>query len=252
MNKLTIAGMALLGASAYFGMSCSSDDKKADTTTTTGGQGTAGTPAAGGSGQAGNAGTSTGGAGGGAASGVPVTNGYLTQGTAVKGTVWTSADSLGSTITRTPASMCASGTAIQIPTTDAGPNYSAWGAGMGWNLNQDMTDAGAGATNGADLSAFTKIAIGLSGATGLTLRVQLEVKDADGGASTYYCAALPTTGTGAAGVALSSLTQACWNSGGTAFDPQTMRPSAVAVNIVTSTSQAYTFNFCIPQLEFRA
>jgi hypothetical protein len=251
MNKPTIVGIALLGASAYLGLSCGSDDKKADTTTTTGGQGTgatAGTTTAGGSGQAGSG---TGGSGGGSSNGVAVTNGYLTQGT-LKGTVWTSADSGGSTITRTPAAMCASGTAAQIPVTDAGPNYNVWGAGLGWNLNQEQTDAGAGATNGANLSAFTKIAVGISGATGLTLRLQLEVKNPDGGASTYYCAALPVTGTATDGVLLSSLTQDCWNPGGTAFDPATMQPSAIAVNIVTSTGQAYPFDFCITRLEFLA
>jgi hypothetical protein len=65
MNKLTILGIALLGASAYIGLSCSSDDNKA-ATTNAGGQGTGasgGTNASGGSGQAGSAQAGTGNAG---------------------------------------------------------------------------------------------------------------------------------------------------------------------------------------------
>jgi hypothetical protein len=242
----------LLGASAYIGLSCSSDDDKAATTTTTGGQGTGATAGApgsgGGSAQAGGGqGSGTGGSGG-AASGITVTNSYLTQGT-LKGTVFTSKDdSTGTTITRATNSLCASGTLSQIPTTDAGPDYNVWGAGMGWNLNQEMTDAGAGAANGANLSAFTSVVVGLSGATGLTLRLQLEVKDPDGGAATYYCATLPTTGST---LQLSSLTQACWNSGGTPFNPATMQPSAVSVQLVTSTAQSYTFDFCVTSLTFQ-
>jgi hypothetical protein len=247
MKKLTLASITLLGISASVCFSCSSNKNNAASTTETAGQGTGAT-----SGSSSQAGGGAGGAGGASADGVPITNGYLTQGS-LMGSVTSSTDGVGSTMTLASGHMCASGNVIQIPLTDAGPDYNAWGAGFVWFLNQDqLADGGLGDANVADLSSFTRIVVGISGAAGLTLRLQLGLPfGADGGIHhPEYCTSLPTTGTGDAGIALSSLTESCWLPGGAAFDPATVRPLWVMVVVLTDLYAAYPFNFCVTRLEF--
>jgi hypothetical protein len=82
----------------------------------------------------------------------------------------------------------------------------------------------------------------------LTLRIDLEVRDADSGVSTYYCNSLPTAGST---IPLTSLIAACWHDRGNAFDRATMQPACLAVQVVTSTSQAYPFNFCVTALSIQ-
>ncbi len=239
MKKLTLASITLLGISASVGFSCGSDKNTAAST----GQGTGAT--AGSNSQAG------GGAGGASADGVPIPNGYLTQGS-LKGSVVPAVDGMGSTMTVASGHMCASGNVIQILLTDAGYDYNAWGAGLVWSLNQDqLADGGLGDANVADLSSFTRIVVGISGAAGLTLQLQLGLPIADGGIHhPEYCTSLPTTGTGDAGFALSSLTESCWLPGGAAFDPATVRPLYVMVVVLAQLNAPYSFDFCVTRLEF--
>jgi hypothetical protein len=159
------------------------------------------------------------------------------------GPVWTGSDG-ASTITPDPNHFCASGTAIQVPN-DAGgqPDYTnAWGVLLGWNLNQ--AEPG-GTPSPADLSGMAAINVAIVGAMGLNLRITLAVNDPNTGASTSYCAPLPSDG---GIIALSSLTKDCWAGGGAAFDPATMLPVNLSIQVVTDPYQAYPFDFCATAL----
>ena len=245
MKRLSVWSVALLGVWVGLGVSCGEDDK-ADGDASVGGQGNGGTAGTGAS-----AGSGTGGAAGASPTGIPTPNGYLTQGT-LKGTVATNADTYGSTITLRTDTFCASGTVVQVPLVDGGYDWGAWGAAFGWGLNQELlADGGGGPASGADLSAFSKVVVGLSGTTGAGLRLTLLTLDSDGGLlGPQYCKSLPVTGTGDAGFALSDLTESCWNPGGAAFDPATVQPAGVAVNVLSSTSGVESFDLCITRLEF--
>ena len=244
MKRLSSWSAVLLGVSVVVGTACSQDDEPA-ASANVGGQGTG---AAAGTGA--SAGSGTGGAGGASLTGIPTPNGYLTQGT-LKGTTDAMPDTYGSTITLRTDSLCASGTVVQVPLVDGGYDYGAWGAGFGWYLNQEqLADGGTGTANGADLAAFSRVVVGLSGATGLSLRLGLVPLSPDGGFGVQYCKSLPVTGTGDAGFALSDLTESCWNAGGTAFNPATVQPGGVVVFVLSSTNAAQSFDLCITRLEF--
>jgi hypothetical protein len=198
-----------------------------------------------------------GGAGGGSATGGSPANGIATPGSyyatsTAHGNVWTAQDTDGSTIRiPNPDMLCATGTAIKIPVSDAGvADYGgAWGVDLGWNLNQDrLADGASSAQTPANLSGLTKMTIGLSRATGLNLRVQFQVQDADSGGSSYYCANVPATG---GTIPLTGMTLNCWTSGGAAFDPSIMQPLTVALQVVTDTTQAYPFDFCVTDWSFQ-
>ena len=83
--------------------------------------------------------SNTGGTGGAAPTGVPTPNGFYTYGS-YTGTVWGEPDTAGSTITLADDHLCASGTAVRVPYADAGPfdPGDAWGALLGWNLNEPI------------------------------------------------------------------------------------------------------------------
>jgi hypothetical protein len=165
--------------------------------------------------------------------------------------VWPAHDAEGSTITLDPGFLCASGTAIQVPYGDAGqPDWSgAWGVMLGWNLNQQLLpDGGTGAQNPANLAGMTLITVGIADATGLNLRIELNVNDADSGTQAHYCASIPSAG---GTISLSSLTKDCWTSGGAPFDPATMHPVNLSIQVVTTTVQAYPFNFCVTALSIQ-
>jgi hypothetical protein len=189
--------------------------------------------------------SNTGGTGGAAPTGVPTPNGFYTYGS-YTGTVWGEPDTAGSTITLADDYLCASGTAVRVPYADAGPfdPGDAWGALLGWNLNEPILLDG-GVPGPASVAGKTSITVGLVGATGLNLRVELEARDSDSGAPVYYCASLPATG---ATIALTSLTARCWIPGGVAFDPSTMQPVSLEIQVVTDRAQAYPFNFCVTAL----
>jgi hypothetical protein len=145
--------------------------------------------------------------------------------------------------------LCATGTAAQVLYGDAGqPDWGAeWGVVLGWNLNQPSWLDG-GTASPADLTGMTSITVGLIGATGLNLRVQLDVRDMDSGMSVPYCAILPSTG---GTIPLSSLMMQCWSGTGSAFNPATMQPVDLAIQVVTDTVQAYPFSFCVTALSIR-
>jgi hypothetical protein len=221
------------------------------TSTTTGGT-TSQNPQGGSTSASGGATAATGG-------GSPLTGGvatpgqYYTQST-LMGSTWTAKDADGSTITMATGEMCVTGNIVKIPMIDGSTTYDyggAWGVDVGWNLDQTAgVDGGAaGAQNPADVSALTSLTVALNGATGLTLRVQLEVKDADSGTSAYYCASLPAAG---GTVNLADLKTQCWGTtGNVAFDKDTMQPISFAIQVVTDTTAAHPFNFCVTTLTFQ-
>jgi hypothetical protein len=190
--------------------------------------------------------------------GLDTTGKFYETGT-LKGTVWTAADTAGTKITLAKNEMCVTGTAIKIPNLvladggTGGPDYSgAWGADVGFNLNQvEGVDGGdAGPQNPADVSNIASVTLALNGATGMNLRVQLEVKPAaDAGTTTsrYFCATLPVAG---GTILLRSMIESCWQNGGQAFDPSTMQPTSFAIAIVTSATKEYPINFCVTDLHF--
>jgi hypothetical protein len=187
----------------------------------------------------------TGGTGATGPTGLPTPNGIYASG-GYAGPVWGVADTAGSTITLTDNYLCASGTAVRVPYNDAGqPDWAgAWGVALGWNLNEPYLLDG-GVPGLANLAGKTSITVGLVGATGLNMRVQLTARDWDAGAPVYYCASLPATG---ATIPLSSLTTQCWAPGGAVFDPATVYPENLAITVVTDQSLAYPFKFCVTAL----
>jgi hypothetical protein len=270
MRRDVILGVVLLGLLAFAG--CNDDDdttpasggtpSSGGSTGTTGGStGTTGgiTSTGGSTGTAGGTeGTDTGGttaaagqnAGGepgdgGSSLGLPLTADKTYVASGFSGSVWTANDTDGSTIALAANNtMCVSGTAIQIPTVDGAPDYSgAWGVDLGWNLNETLFGDGGSEKLAADVSNKTSINVGLSGATGLTLRVQFEV--VTGGTSAYYCATLPVTG---GAIPIANLRTDCWGATGLPFDKATMQPISFAIQVVTDTGKAYPFDFCVTSL----
>jgi hypothetical protein len=189
--------------------------------------------------------SNTGGTGATAPTALPTPNGMYTYGGYV-GPVWGAADAAGSTITLTDNYLCASGTAVQVPYIDMGQLdwARAWGVLLGWNLNEPYWLDG-GVPGPANLAGKTAITVGLVGATGLNLRVELEARDWDAGAPVSYCATLPATG---GTIPLTSLAVQCWAPGGAVFDPATVYPESLAIQVVTDAGQAYPFKFCVTAL----
>jgi hypothetical protein len=183
--------------------------------------------------------------------GLATPNGYYSEGS-LGGYIFPVSDPAGSRIYVAQNQLCAYGTLVQIPPIEGGtgPDYGyAWGVILGWNLNQPMliADGGPGATP-ADLSAVNSITIGLVGATGLTLRVQLEVRDAAGN-SAYYCSPLPNSG---ATINLSDLRTQCWaTTGSIFFDKASMKPTNLAIQLVTDPMVSHPFNFCVTVLSLQ-
>lgn len=179
---------------------------------------------------------------------VATPNGQLTIGS-FSGYLWALSDLGGSTITLNPNEFCVNGNAIQVPIGSNGqPDWSgAWGALAGWNLNQPVLDGVVSDPLPADLSGKQSIGIQISGADGLDLRIQLHANDANG-TPAYYCSGVPQTG---AVVNLSSMMTDCWSGMGVAFDPATIKPIDLSVQVVTSMSRAYPFNFCVTQLDIQ-
>jgi len=283
MRQLAILGVAALTAVALVGVSCSSDKNNGGTTTvaTGGAVSNGGAAATGGATSTSpvshtggiNAGGSGGGGGmaattGGAEAVIPLTDGlaldgnYLQIGT-LKGVSWTTWDTklsgaTGSTITQVPGKMCVYGTAAKVLCNDGSTTdcaYSTyWGVDLGWNLNQPKdADGGVGDPQAADLSAFTSLSLDFDGATTppLPLRVQLTVMDSTTGTEAYYCsriatAALPQT------IPLANLKTNCWPGGSpqVPFDPATMQPTNLAIQVFTDIGKEYPYNFCLKTLTF--
>jgi hypothetical protein len=265
MKKLTLASIALLGVSAYVGMSCSSDDNKAASTNpTTGGSATAGTPGSGGgTAQAGGGqGSGTGGAnaGGGvnaptSTGGLTLTDSYYSQGD-YHGYCYTVTDGKGSRINPPCATdgnsgpcftnaLCVAGFGDA-----AGSDYSHWGASIGCNLGQPTgTNT---ANTPVDVSGKTTVNVSMS-TTSTTvpssgLRIQINVPGLvnDGGTTYtgYFCGDFPSSGS----IPLTSLRQQCWQAGGQAFDPATMKPDAITVQVSTVQGGTTPFDFCVATL----
>jgi hypothetical protein len=183
--------------------------------------------------------------------GLPTPNGGYTTGS-YGGAVWGASDSVGSAITLDPNGFCANGTAVQVPIdpTTGQPDWgNAWGALLGWNMNEALLpDNTWGPWNPADVSDKSSVTVQLSGAAGLNLRIQMEVDDPDTGTPAYFCVSIPSEG---GTFPLTSLATECWAGTGVVFDPATMQPVNLGVSIVTSTGQAYPFNFCVTALSFQ-
>jgi hypothetical protein len=174
--------------------------------------------------------------------GLPTPDGWYQSGS-YTGPVWTAQDAAGSTIELDSGLLCANGTAIQVPyDSDTGQyDYNAWGALLGWDLNHPL----GGVRTGADLSAISAVTVGIVGGSGLNFLLSLVVEDPSSGATTTYCAPLPS---GGGMIPLSSLTQDCWNYGGAAFDPATMQPSFLTIEVRSDPNRAYPFTFCVTTL----
>jgi len=279
MRQLAYLGAVALVTVAAFGAGCSSNND--NNAAVGGGASVGGQAGMGGASSSHTGGSNAGGksAGGATSAGgdlgtggtpvVPLTDGmpldgnYLTIGN-LKGVIWTTWDTKvagtpGSTITQVDGKTCAYGVAAKVTCTDATKTdcaYSTyWGVDLGWNLNQPK-DADGGVSDTplpADLSAFTSVSFDFDGASDppLPLRIQLTVPDPAGGTESYYCsriatAALPQT------IALANLKTNCWP-GGTpqvAFDPATMKPTNLAIQVFTDVDKAYPFNFCLTKLTF--
>lgn len=177
-------------------------------------------------------------------------NGYLTVGN-LKGYTWTAVDPGGSTLNLAQDALCVAGTVAKVPFDGGVIDYaSVWGVMFAWNLNQAFSvDAGVpGPTQPANLSDFYSVSIALAGAEGLTLRAEFEFPDLVDGHTNMICATLPATG---ASLPLRSFKPDCWDASSPGiFDPTTMRPNYFGIQIVSDTSQAYPFNFCVTGLWF--
>lgn len=161
-----------------------------------------------------------------------------------------------SDIALTEGELCVQGTAQKVPNKEGTttPDYSAvWGAEVGWSINQPKdADGGTGDPQPADVSDFASITLDFDGTgTTLPMRIQVEVPDPDGGTSKTYCApiglgSLPVT------IPLTSLKTNCWSGGSPQdpFDPLTMKPSNVQIQVWTNTTKANPFNFCVTDLKF--
>ncbi len=242
---------------------------------------TTSTQAAGGSTAAVGGSTSMGGTtatGGG--SSVPLTGGielsgedgnYLEMGD-FKGVVWITDDSKGENATRTDITysnieiatgeMCVTGTARKVPLKENPASTSdydyagVWGAEFGWNLNQ-VNDADGGTSDPmpADVSNIESVTVNFEGVTdpAVPLRVQVLVPGTDGAADQTFCttvkvAELPQT------IPLTSLVVECWAGGkkAPAFDPATMQPSNLQIQVYTDTKADHPFNFCMTELTFNS
>jgi hypothetical protein len=185
--------------------------------------------------------------------GIAIPNQFYAQGD-FEGSIWSVSDPDGSTLAIASNELCATGNLIKVPNIEGGtgPDYGgAWGALIGWDLNQ-LVDLDGG-TNGyqtpVDLSAMHSITVGLTGATALTLRIQLNVDAADAGTTAYYCAAIPASG---ATIRLSDLRTQCWDPTSVGFfDKATMKPSSLAIQLVTDTASAHPFKFCVTALSLQ-
>lgn len=152
----------------------------------------------------------------------------------IQGGFFTYSDGNGSTITSafTGDDICVSGTVGQ-----AVSNNSVWGAGFGFNVNQDEPEG--------DVETWNANAMGISGfrfnlsampsGTGLRLVYQ------SGG--TDYCVAITSSGTKT--VRFADTAEACWGSGGGAPNPATLEQVKWQV---TTNSSEHDFDFCITQL----
>ena len=182
----------------------------------------------------------------------PSSDGYhYTQGTS-SGSLWTSSD--GTSTINPPCdtsgvcfgnTITVSGTVREVPFAGCGYEWgTVWGVNVGWNLNQ----VGSSAALPANVTGAQSITIGLSGAIGPSLRVEVAIANPDGGANTQFCAPL-VLNNGLATVPLTSLTTDCWQLGGTRFDPATMKPVTLFIQVVATTRQDIPFNFCVTQLK---
>lgn len=179
------------------------------------------------------------------ARGLSVVNGYVLAGP-LYGSIGTRLDGCGSTATLSQDGFCASGVAAKIP---AGCN--GWGAAFGMYTNQSPPrDGGDAPAVGVDLSRYNKIMVELSGAGGLDVSMAFELGDADAGNVDNYCATLAGGVTPAGGLPLSSLIRSCWEPGGPAFDPTTVRPVLFGITIGSNATQDVPFDVCIHQLGF--
>jgi hypothetical protein len=159
--------------------------------------------------------------------------------------VLVSPDAGGSSIEWDGDSLCVSGRVARIPNNDAGqPDYSrGWGVEVSWRFGAGRTE------DPANISGLTSVTVGLSGAIGLNLQLDVEVQQAGTGVSSFYCAPLDPAG---ATIDLVDLTSSCFGGAGSlAFDPVTMLPAYVGVRVVADTARDYPFDFCITALSIQ-
>jgi hypothetical protein len=161
------------------------------------------------------------------------------------GRVLVEPDAGGSSIAWDSDRLCMSGRVARIPTNAAGqPDYSSgWGVEVVWLFDVERTQ------DPANISGLTSVTVGLSGAIGLNLELEVEVDQAFSGGSAFYCAPLDPAG---ATINLVDLTNSCFGNPGTqAFDPATMLPAYVGVRVVADTVRDHPFDFCITALSIQ-
>ena len=136
--------------------------------------------------------------------------------------------------------ICASGTAAMVPEVDGEPDYAGtYGAGLGFNLNQD--------TGSSTPNTWDAAAMGIGGIsftldpfpTGATMRVIFQSGGTDsciqfttGGAQTHMFADAQTE---------------CYSNTGTAPNPSTMEQ--IKWQVVTDETMAYPFDFCLTNIQ---
>jgi hypothetical protein len=282
MKKLIILGVAALGASAFFGMSCSSDSNKGAAAADTGGQGNAGSSTSGGTAGSSTAGKSSGGSANGGQAGAGGSGGSTDPANAVQlpgdyysngsyhGYCYTYGDYQGSgTSTVTPpcgtaacftttTGMCIQGTTAS----QSGPNYSNWGVGIGCGMNQaESVDGGSTPNDPASLAGKTSINVTVYGNTmpkntPSNFQIGVVVSNpptlADGGTvnSTFCIGESLTAGTHVS-IPLTSLTSACWNPGGPALDPATMTITGLQIQVNSVSGSTMPYDFCVSEFNIQ-
>jgi hypothetical protein len=182
----------------------------------------------------------------------PLTYGYgYTQGS-YSGYLWTSSDGTSTIYPPCGTGVCfgntitVSGIVPKVPFVGCGYDSSiVWGAQLGWDLNSSWD---LNTSFPADLNGKQSVTIGLSGATGLSLSVKLILPNTDGGLGLEFCAPL-NLNNGVGTVPLTSFTTDCWQLGGRRFDPVSMKPKSLSIEVKASTRQDTPFNFCLTQLK---
>ncbi len=146
----------------------------------------------------------------------------------------------------TSSTICASGSAGQVPAIDGtspaeydweGPT---WGAGIGLNLSQQEGDPAVNSyANPQGIKGFQ---VSLSGSVdGGTIRVKYQVA---GNEATDYCKEVSVPGTHS--VLFSDATASCWQAGGASPSPTSV--SAIQFQVVSNEVAAKSFDFCVDSL----
>jgi hypothetical protein len=145
-------------------------------------------------------------------------------------------DTAGSTACLAATALCSAGT------TQAPASSTAWGGGIGFNLNQAMATGSTSPPINAYAVATTHtgISYALSALPTQGARIIIDDNGSD------YCAALgAATGT----VPWASFNTACWNGGGTALAGAPQTATHLQFEVTASNAPA-PFDFCVTAVSF--